>query len=98
LKNSTSSHGLQIDASKDRTRKSLECPCFLGGSLATYLAQGLPAIETDWSKWRVYFCDERYVPLDHADSTYRVYKEGLMSKVPLKEEQIYKINMDVPGK
>ncbi|XP_067946176.1 6-phosphogluconolactonase-like [Watersipora subatra] len=66
-----------------------------GGSLANTLAKGLPLIETDWSKWRVFFCDERHVPFDNADSTYRVYKEGLFAKVPLSDKHVFKIKPDI---
>ena len=65
--------------------------------MAKYLAQGLQGIDTDWSKWRVFFCDERHVTYDNADSTYKVYKEGLMSKVPLADENVIKINPELSG-
>ena len=68
-----------------------------GGSLAKYLAQGLQKIDTDWSKWRVFFCDERHVAYDNSDSTYKVYKEGLMSKVPLADKNVIKINPELSG-
>ena len=46
-----------------------------GGSAAKLLCQGLPAIQAvQWDKWHVYFCDERLVPFDDADSTYKIYK------------------------
>ncbi|CAH1785858.1 unnamed protein product, partial [Owenia fusiformis] len=66
-----------------------------GGSLAKFLCQGLPSLETDWSKWRLFFCDERHVAFDDPDSTYKVYKEGLMSKVPLAENHVFKTNPNV---
>lgn len=42
----------------------------LGGSLGKYLTQTLPDIKTDWSKWTVFFCDERYVPENDSESTF----------------------------
>ena len=46
-----------------------------GGSAAKLLCQGLPKIDgVQWDKWHVYFCDERLVAFDHADSTYKIYK------------------------
>lgn len=43
---------------------------FSGGSLGNYLCQILPNIKTDWTKWKVYFCDERYVPENDVESTF----------------------------
>ncbi|XP_067001153.2 6-phosphogluconolactonase [Anabrus simplex] len=63
-----------------------------GGSLTKFLAYGLPKIETDWSKWRLFFCDERVVPTENADSTYGVYKTSLIGRVPLTEDQFVKID------
>lgn len=65
--------------------------------MANFLAKGLPKVQTDWSKWKVFFCDERHVDFDSADSTYRVYKEGVMTKVPLSDDNVIKINHTVPG-
>ncbi|XP_049937596.1 LOW QUALITY PROTEIN: 6-phosphogluconolactonase-like [Schistocerca serialis cubense] len=63
-----------------------------GGSLTKFLTVGLPKIETDWAKWRLFFCDERVVPVESADSTYGVYKSSLIGTVPLTEEQFIKID------
>lgn len=43
---------------------------FSGGSLGKYLCTILPNIKTDWSKWTVFFCDERYVPDNDTESTF----------------------------
>lgn len=32
--------------------------------------QTLPNINTDWTKWTVFFCDERYVPENDSESTF----------------------------
>jgi len=58
-----------------------------GGSLATFLCRGLPSISTDWSAWRLFFCDERLVAAESPDSTWGVYRSGLLQKTPLTEEQ-----------
>jgi len=68
-----------------------------GGSLATFLSKGLPKINTEWSKWKLFFCDERVVPLDSADSTFGVYKNSLVGAVPLTEDQFVKINPHLPA-
>src|SRR5277367_449820 len=41
-------------------------------------------IELDW-------VDERCVPPDHPDSNYRMTREAMLSKVPLKPEQVFRI-------
>lgn len=42
----------------------------LGGSLGKYLCETLPNIKTEWSKWTVFFCDERVVDSSDNDSTF----------------------------
>ncbi|XP_053971507.1 6-phosphogluconolactonase [Hylaeus volcanicus] len=66
-----------------------------GGSLVKLLAQSLPNITTDWSKWYFFFCDERIVPFDTADSTYGEYKAKLIGKIPVTDDQFIKINPDL---
>ncbi|XP_006624668.1 6-phosphogluconolactonase [Apis dorsata] len=66
-----------------------------GGSLILLLAQSLPNIKTDWSKWNFFFCDERVVPFDSNDSTYGEYKSNLIGKIPITEDQFIKINPDL---
>ena len=59
-----------------------------GGSLPNTLAKGLLAQPSgehdrlDFSKWEIFFADERVVPLDHEDSNYRLLKDELMDKIP----------------
>lgn len=63
-----------------------------GGSLAKYLSKGLPNIKTDFSKWQIFFCDERFVDESDPECTFGVYKANLLPHVPIKEEQFFKIN------
>ncbi|XP_077982926.1 6-phosphogluconolactonase-like [Glandiceps talaboti] len=61
-----------------------------GGSVAKFLSAGLPAMEgLDWAKWRVFFCDERLVPFDNDDSTYKYFKENMFGKVSIPSDQIF---------
>lgn len=60
-----------------------------GGSLPTVLARALLAPSNgsaedtpQFSKWHIFFADERAVALDHADSNYRLLKEELLNKIP----------------
>ena len=47
--------------------------------------------QIDWGKLRLYWVDERCVPPDHADSNYRMTREQLLSKVPLAEENVFRM-------
>jgi len=66
-----------------------------GGSLPKFLCQALPSLTTDWSKWFIFFCDERIVPFNDPESTYGVYMEKLLGIVPIQDEQVVKINPDL---
>ncbi|ELR06664.1 6-phosphogluconolactonase [Pseudogymnoascus destructans 20631-21] len=59
-----------------------------GGSLPKTLAAALlrpstaPEDTLNFSKWEIFFADERAVPLDHADSNYALLKSELLDKIP----------------
>ncbi len=65
--------------------------------MAKFLCDGLPGRLTDWSKWRIYFCDERHVPYSDPECTYSIYKEQLLTKVPLESSQVFPDKPDVDG-
>jgi 6-phosphogluconolactonase len=44
-----------------------------------------------WSQLELFFVDERTVPPTDKDSNYRMTREALLSKAPLKAEQIFRI-------
>lgn len=44
-----------------------------------------------WDKMSMYFGDERSVGPDHADSNFRMATETMLSKVPIKPEQVFRI-------
>src|SRR5580698_10031137 len=44
-----------------------------------------------WDKLELFFVDERTVPPDDSDSNYRMTREALLEKVPLKPEQVFRI-------
>lgn len=69
-----------------------------GGSLIKALAEDiLPKVRTDFSKWKIFFCDERMVPYDHPESTFGVYKKLLLGKFPgLTEESFVPVNTSLP--
>jgi 6-phosphogluconolactonase len=49
-----------------------------------------------WEKLELYWVDERCVPPDHPDSNFRMTREALLSKVPLPEGQIFRIQGELP--
>ncbi|CAK4697020.1 hypothetical protein Ae201684_011664 [Aphanomyces euteiches] len=67
-----------------------------GGSLPKILEKGLSSLKdgVDFSKWHVFFADERCVPLDHADSNYLACHDALFQHVPIPSNQIYTIAMN----
>uniref|UniRef100_T1JA20 6-phosphogluconolactonase n=1 Tax=Strigamia maritima TaxID=126957 RepID=T1JA20_STRMM len=87
-----------IESIADEATK--ECKFFKvgvsGGSLVKLLCNGIADINTDWSKWRIFFCDERIVPFDDNESTFGLYQKALSEKVPLTDEQIIPINPSLP--
>jgi 6-phosphogluconolactonase len=44
-----------------------------------------------WEKLEIFWVDERCVPPDHPDSNYRMTREALLDKVPLKPEQVHRM-------
>lgn len=64
-----------------------------GGSLPKLIAPGLITAakekHVDFSKWHMFFVDERFVPLKHEDNNFRACHEALLSKVPIPPAQIY---------
>lgn len=63
-----------------------------GGSLPKTLAAALlapssgPNDVVEWTKWEIFFADERAVPLDHADSNYALLKSELLDKLPADQQ------------
>jgi len=47
-----------------------------------------------WASTFVFFGDERCVPLDHADSNFRMARETLLDHVPLPPEQLFPMRSD----
>jgi 6-phosphogluconolactonase len=47
-----------------------------------------------WDKIALFFGDERHVPPDHPDSNFRMATEAMISKAPLKPEQVTRIKAE----
>jgi len=90
----------------DCSRRSIEdhgrfTIAFSGGSAATSVCacMNIDKFKTavDWSKWFVFFCDERYVELTDADSNYKAINDGLLSTIPqINPTQVFKLNKSLP--
>jgi 6-phosphogluconolactonase len=50
-----------------------------------------------WSRIFVFFGDERCVPPDHPDSNYRMANESLLSRVPIPQENIFRVQAELPA-
>lgn len=75
-----------------------------GGSLPATLSKallapddGTPDDKPQFSKWEIFFADERAVPLDHEDSNYGLLKKDLLDKISpaLGSPTVYPIDIDV---
>jgi 6-phosphogluconolactonase len=66
-----------------------------GGStprpLYALLATAPFASRIDWTRWHVFFGDERCVPPDFPDSNYRMAREALLDRVPLPPHHVHRI-------
>ena len=70
-----------------------------GGSTPKLLYQLLAAepyrSRVDWTRMEIYFGDERVVPVDHADSNFKMANEALISRVPLKPENVHRMRGEI---
>lgn len=62
-----------------------------------FLTKCLANIKTEWGKWRFFFCDERVLPIDDAESTYGIYRTNLIGNIPVTEDQFIKIDPNYSG-
>lgn len=66
-----------------------------GGSLIQMLERCLPKLNTNWEKWRIFFCDERVVSFSDPESTYGLYRKALTGIIPVKDEQYVAISPEL---
>ncbi|CAH0371243.1 unnamed protein product, partial [Pelagomonas calceolata] len=62
-----------------------------GGSMPKLLT-GLLDLDVDWSKWDVFFADERCVPLVSNDSNYKACEDHLFSKIKGEKPTIHTLD------
>lgn len=72
--------------------RNVFCIGLSGGSLIKYMSTGASTAKTDWKKWKLFFCDERYVPEESEDSTFGQYKREFLSKTGLQLNQFSTID------
>lgn len=51
----------------------------------------------DWSKWHIFWVDERVVPKTHVDSNYKLAYDGFISKVPIPPRNVNTIDDALPA-
>ncbi len=71
-----------------------------GGSTPRRLYQLLASPEAsgriDWSRWQIFFGDERAVPPDHEKSNYRMAREAFLDNVPIAADNVHRIHGELP--
>ena len=48
----------------------------------------------DWERVHIFFGDERFVPADHADSNYGMIHKALITRVPIPEENVHRVETE----
>jgi 6-phosphogluconolactonase len=62
-----------------------------GGNTPRGVYQMLRTADTDWSRWHVYFGDERCLPADAVDRNSRMAADAWLDHVPIPTDQIHAI-------
>ena len=62
-----------------------------GGSTPKRLYQLLAERPLDWTRWQVFFGDERAVPPEHPASNFRMADESLLSRVPIPGHNVHRM-------
>jgi 6-phosphogluconolactonase len=62
-----------------------------GGTTPRDVYRQLCSITTDWSKWHIYYGDERCLPTDHAERNSRMAEEAWLNHVGIPPQQIHAI-------
>lgn len=53
--------------------------------------QNNSSTQLPWNKIFIFFGDERHVPPEHPESNYRMANESLLSKVPVPQQNVYRV-------
>lgn len=66
-----------------------------GGSIATAFFPRLAQVPLDWSRVSFWWADERAVPIDHPDSSYRLAYELWLEPARVPESSVHRMPADV---
>lgn len=95
--------GLADEAAARIERLVLEAPAggratiaLAGGSTPRATYQHLAARCPPWGRVEFFFGDERCVPPDDEGSNYRMAREALLDRIPLRPEQVHRIPGELP--
>ncbi|MBW0434121.1 6-phosphogluconolactonase [Leptospira yasudae] len=80
----------EISESKIRTSEIFNI-VLTGGETAKEVYNRLANLKTDWSKWRFYFGDERFLNEGDAELNSVMADQYLFSSIPVLSDQIFKI-------
>ena len=62
-----------------------------GGNTPRDVYRMLRGADTDWSRWQVYFCDERCLPADDAERNSAMVADAWLDHVPIPRDQVHAI-------
>ncbi|MCR4378446.1 MAG: 6-phosphogluconolactonase [Rhodospirillales bacterium] len=62
-----------------------------GGRTPKRVYAALRSFDTDWSRWHVYYGDERCLPVDHEERNNRMAEEAWLHHVPIPAAQVHPI-------
>src|SRR6185369_4084267 len=86
---------------EDAVRRTGFCRLALSGGSTPKSVHGLLAADTladpgrvPWDGVQIFFGDERVVPAEHPDSNYRMARETLLSKVPVKPSSVHRVETE----
>jgi 6-phosphogluconolactonase len=65
-----------------------------GGSTPKMLYQQLISLPTDWSRWQIYFGDERCLPIGHIDRNDTMAKQAWLNHISMPKENIHSIHAE----
>jgi 6-phosphogluconolactonase len=93
--------GVISELIQDTLRLRNRCAIVLAGGSTPeglYNTLAAPPYDTglDWKNVYFFWGDERAVPPDHADSNYRMAYRSLLSKIPVPDENLYRIPAERP--
>ena len=69
-----------------------------GGRTPRDIYASLRSVEADWSRWQIYFGDERCLPPDHAERNSRSVIDAWLGHVPIPAHQIHVIPAELGAK